>query len=201
METPRAACTRAAVDRAMRSLWSRVGCVCARLPVSCGAMSGNVPDGSGRVLLHTNGKPQREVWVIITGECLQALKGIRPEGANESSGVFGLSETLISQRLKRMCKEVGIGPREVSGNTPRATLYRLIMEIEGAARMLQQQLRLKQFNLPINYDNMREDTVCEWMERTFTGGSANVGNDFAQGRRREAHHLGQRGRCLCLTVG
>ena len=128
METPRAACTRAAVDRAMRSLWSRVGCVCARLPVSCGAMSGNVPDGSGRVLLHTNGKPQREVWVIITGECLQALKGIRPEGANESSGVFGLSETLISQRLKRMCKEVGIGPREVSGNTPRATLYRLIME-------------------------------------------------------------------------
>ena len=124
-------------------------------------------DGSGRVLLRTNWKRQSEVWVAISEPCLQALCAIKPDDADDASSVFRLSDSQIGRRLKRMCEEAGIDSTDVSGHTPRATLYRLMMEEEAPVAMLHQQLRLTQHPIEQKYlKSVEEGSSLGWLRKS-----------------------------------
>ena len=167
METPQETHKRASVDRAMLLTTVQTGM---RQYEAAGFVWGEVreePDGSGRVLLQSNKQRQRGIWIAISGLCLQTLNDIKPDSADDNSSVFGLTENQVGSRLKRMCKEAGIDPKEVGGNTPRSTLYRLVMEKDGPARMLQQQLRLKEYRILDKYIDNNVDGILEWLNNTF----------------------------------
>ena len=167
METPWETLKRASVDKAILLTTVQTGM---RQYEAAGFVWGEVreePDGSGRVLLQSNKQRQRGIWIAISGLCLQALNDIKPDGADDNSSVFGLTENQIGSRLKKMCKEAGIDPKEVGGNTPRSTLYRLVMEKDGPARMLQQQLRLKEYRIKDKYIDNNVVGILEWLDKTF----------------------------------
>ena len=100
-------------------------------------------DGSGMVLLPVNWGTERYLWVRVSEECVQALMAIKPEGAPDGSNVFNLSGSQVNRRLKRMCEEVGIDSKDISGYTPRATLNRLLAEMKAPVDAIKAQLRLK----------------------------------------------------------
>ena len=100
------------------------------------------PDGSGRLLLRTNWTGHREIWVAITADCLKALLDIKPHDADDSYYVFGITPGYISRLLKRMCKEAGIDSRDISGETPRATLRRILADNGDPLNLRKDRLRI-----------------------------------------------------------
>ena len=167
-ERPETTYKRASVDKAMMLTMIQAGM---RRNEAARLVWGDVreeADGSGRVLLRTNWPNQREVWVAITESCLQALKNIMPNGADDSSRVFSLSGSQITMRLKRMCAEAGIDPTDVSGHTPRTTLLRLMMEKGAPVDMLQRQLRRAPPSLTEKYvDSLDDRSTLRWLRRAL----------------------------------
>ncbi len=104
------------------------------------------------------------VWLLIDEEILQALMVIKPEGADRNSSVFNLSSSQVRRRLKRMSEEAGIDSTHISGYTPRATLYRLMLERAAPMAELTFQLRLKppQIVYSTSGDN---DADLSWVRR------------------------------------
>ena len=101
-------------------------------------------DGSGIIFLPLRwATNQDEIWIDVTEECMQALKEIKPEGADGSSSVFDLSSSQINRRLKRMCEEARIYSGDISGDTPRATLRRKMIDSKASLDEYTRQLRLK----------------------------------------------------------
>ena len=101
-------------------------------------------DGSGTIFLPIRwATNQDEIWIDVTEECMQALKEIKPEGADGSSSVFDLSSSQINRRLKRMCEEARIYSGDISGDTPRATLRRKMIDSKASLDEYTRQLRLK----------------------------------------------------------
>ncbi len=152
MESHRAVGKRAGVDKAMlltmihagmrrdeaaRLLWSEVR---------------ERRDGAGEVLLlYRKGATRNSVWMAVDSACFQALLDIKPEGADDSDRVFNLSGSQITRRLKNMCKEAGIDPTDVGGDTPRATLLELMVEQGAPFDKLRWQLRKKPVSLVERY--------------------------------------------------
>ena len=143
METPSAAYRRALVDMALLLTMVQAGMGRAEAVRLVWGDVQKGPDGSGRVMLHTPWSKWRENWVAITGSCFQALRDIKPKDARDDSPVFNLSSSQINKRLKRMCEEAGIDPKDVSGYTPRATLHRILVEERAPIEIRHRQLRLK----------------------------------------------------------
>ena len=168
IETTAEAHERASLDLAMLLTMTQAGM---RRAEAVNLVWGDIreeSDGSGRVVLPTTWSPSGETPVFISERCLRILKAIRPDDADDSSSVFNLSGSQIANRLKRMCKEAGIDPKNVSGHTPRATLRRLVMESGAPAGMIQWQLRLKQESLAQRYfENMDVSSALKWLHETF----------------------------------
>ena len=146
MESVEGARKRASVDRAL--LLSMIGAGM-RGSEAAELMWGNVMMKDllvpGNIFLPDNREREKGigVWIPIDEECLQALKAIRPEGPDLHSRVFNLSGSQVNRRLKRMCEEAGIDSKDISGYTPRATLYRLLLESAAPIELVRCQLRLK----------------------------------------------------------
>ena len=173
METPEIANRRASVDRALLLTMVQAGM---RLNEAADLVWEDVrekPDDSGQVLLRTNWEGQREVWVAITKDCLQALRSIKSYGAGERSRVFSLSVSQIPKRLKRMCDEAGIESTDVSGHTPRATLMRLMEEERAPVDILLQRVCLGLGTTPAANKGLQvlvnKQEQCDRLIRVETG--------------------------------
>lgn len=123
-------------------------------------------DGSGRLLLRTKRSSEDKTRVPITNSCLRTLLAIRPEFFDDDSPVFGMSESQINKRVKRMCEEAGIDPKTVSAHTLRASLARLMLETGAPVGMIEQHLR-HQPPLLMYSANQRESETLQWLEQTF----------------------------------
>ena len=143
METPEVAHRRAMVDLALLLTMVQAGMGRAEAVRLTWEEVRQGPDGSGEVMLRTPWSRWRENTVAITSSCFRVLQEIRPENAKDDTPVFNLSSSQINQRLKRMCSEAGIDPKDVSGHTPRATLHRLLLEERAPLELRHRQLRLK----------------------------------------------------------
>ena len=143
METPEVAYRRAKVDLALLITMVQAGMGRAEAVRLTWGDVREGPDGSGEIILRTPWSRWRDNSVAITGSCFRALRDIRPEDASDDTSVFNLSSSQINQRLKRMCEEAGIDPKDVSGHTPRATLHRFLLEERAPIELRHQQLRLK----------------------------------------------------------
>ena len=97
-----------------------------------------VEDGSGRIRI-----PPKANVVAITWDCMRAIEEIQFMDGKDSAHVFGLSGSQISRRLKTMCAAAGIDPANVRGDTPRATLARLLTERDAPQELIHHQLRLR----------------------------------------------------------
>ena len=99
-------------------------------------------DGSGKVRVRTHWTRQRESWVVITEDCLQGLLDLKPYNASSYDKVFDISSRQISRLLKRMCDDAGIDTEGISGNTPRATLQRMLDDKGAAVNIMNDRLRI-----------------------------------------------------------
>ena len=143
METPEGARLRADVDKALLLTMIQAGM---RRSDAVDLSWGDVreaPDGSGMLLLDMFTAGDYKMWVPITEACLDALKAIKPDCINSRTSVFNLSGNQINRRIKRMCAEVGMDPKEISGHTPRATLRRILRDSESSEEVADRQLRRK----------------------------------------------------------
>ena len=143
METPEVAYKRAKVDLALLITMVQAGMGRAEAVRLTWEDVREGPAGSGEIILRTPWSGWRDNSVVITGSCFRALRDIRPEEASDDTSVFNLSSSQINQRLKRMCEEAGIDPKDVSGHTPRATLHRFLLEERAPIELRHRQLRLK----------------------------------------------------------
>ena len=143
-ERPEEATKRANVDRAMLLSMIKAGM---RRSEAADLTWGKVrrrENGSGMILLPINwDSNQNEIWIGVTERCMQALLETRPADADDGSNVFNLSSSQINRRLKRMCEEAGIDSAHISGNTPRATLHRILVEQKAPDASIKAKLRLK----------------------------------------------------------
>ena len=141
-ERPEGARKRASVDKAL--LLSMIGAGMRRSEVTYLTWGRVVqhPDGLGMILLPVNWRTSY-LWVPVSEECLKALMAIKPADALRNSKVFNLSVSQINRRLKRMCEEAGIDSKDISGDTPRATLQRLMVDNGAPEDAVRAQLRLK----------------------------------------------------------
>ena len=122
-------------------------------------------DRTGRLLLREKRASERKTWVAITESCLQTLLAIKPEGANDDSRVFNMSDSQVNRRLKRMCEEAGIDPKNVSGHTPRASLARLMRDRGAPVWMIEQHLRHQPPPL-MHADEPHVGEILQWLEET-----------------------------------
>ena len=162
-ERPQDARKRASIDNAL--LLSMIGAGMRRSEAAALTWSRieQRQDGSGMISLPINWAKDSYLWVVISEDCLEALRKIKPEAAKGNSRVFNLSGSQINRRLKRMCEEAGIDSRDISGHTPRATLRRLMVEQEYPEHAIEAQLRLKPPEMSAVYlhtdDNMQSKLV------------------------------------------
>ena len=167
-ERPETAFRRAGVDKALLLTMIQAGM---RRNEADRLLWGDIKeheDGTGRLSLPTKQVAEGRAWVPITEDCLQALKNIMPNGADDGSRVFNLSGSQIARRLKRMCEEAGLDSTDINGHTPRATLFRLMVEKGAPVDMPQRQLRLKQRSVAQKYiDNLDDRGTLRWLRRTF----------------------------------
>ena len=168
MESPEVALRRASVDLALMLTMVQAGLGRTEVARLTWGDVREGPEGSGMISIRTSWSRWRANNVTITGSCLQALLDIRPVDAGEDTPVFNLSNPQINLRLKRMCKEAGIDPKDVSGHTPRATLRRLLVEGRVSAELRNRQLRLKPPSYPQQYakDTLDEYTLLLLLNRT-----------------------------------
>ena len=143
METPERARRRADVDKALLLTMVQAGMRRSdAVDLSWGDIR-EAPDGSGLVLLDLFTSREYKIWLPITEACLDALKTIKPDYVNSRTSVFNLSGNQINRRIKRMCAEAGMDPKEISGHTPRATLRRILRDSQSSEEVADRQLRRK----------------------------------------------------------
>ena len=119
-------------------------------------------DGSGRLLLREKRASEGKAWVAITAYCLQLLFDIKPEGADDNALVFNMSDSQVNRRIKRMCAEAGIDPKNVSAHTLRASLLRLMVDRGAPVGMIEQHLRLQPHPL-MHADDPRTAETLRWL--------------------------------------
>ena len=168
MESPETAYKRASVDRALLLTMIEAGM---RRSEATRLTWDEVRDESaydGAVLLRTNWKGRRAMWVTISDLSLQSLRAIKPYDTDGNSRVFNLSRSQITRRLKKMCEEAGINPTDVSGHTPRATLMRLMVEKRAPIDMLERQLRLQTPSIIEGYiDESESASASDWLRQAI----------------------------------
>jgi len=120
--------------------------------------------GAGMVLLPVDWGSEKYQWVPVSEECLEALMAIKPTDAPRDSKVFNLSGSQINRRLKRMCEEAEIDSKDISGDTPRATLQRVMVENNAPVDAVNAQLRLKPPLIPAIYTRIEDEQDLDWME-------------------------------------
>ena len=99
--------------------------------------------GTGRVRIRSGGSEDLGHVLTVTQDSAASLLLMRPWGTSDSASIFRLSGSQIGRRLKTMCAAAGIDPENVSGNTPRATLARILTDRGSPAELIHHQLRLQ----------------------------------------------------------
>ena len=123
-------------------------------------------DGTGAILLPDNWPRSGGYYAVrVTAECMDALREIKPEDATPGASVFNLSGSQINRRLKRMCEEAGIDPKDISGHTTRATLQRLMVDNGAPVDAVKAQLRLKPPAIPAMYIHIEDEQDLGRMEK------------------------------------
>ena len=126
-------------------------------------------DGTGRITipLSRTSKSVREYVVAVTPDCLWALEAIRPYDATENQGVFNISATQITKRLKAMCEAAGLDSANVNAHTPRKSLVRIMMENGAPFELIQRQSRWRTSSIAQAYIRDGEaGEVLDWMFRS-----------------------------------
>ncbi|MXY23684.1 MAG: tyrosine-type recombinase/integrase [Acidobacteria bacterium] len=77
-------------------------------------------DGSGRILIRKSKTDQEGKGQVrfVSRATVEALKQIRPKGADPEASIFGLSSSTIGARVKRACERAGLG-EDFSGHSCR----------------------------------------------------------------------------------
>ena len=156
---------RAGVDRALITTMVQAGLRRGEAAALTWGDFAEVMDGSGRVRIHSGGSEDTGHVLTVARETVAALMAVKPENAGDSDLIFRLSGSQISRRLKTMCAAAGIDSRNVSGNTPRATLERILTDRGAPTEFIHRQLRLRPpyKQSPYSVDHASIDAL-RWLE-------------------------------------
>ena len=148
LETDTAVHQRAGMDRALLLTMMQAGLRRAEASRLAWGDIITAEDGTGRVQLppispFSRTKIVDTTIVAITKDCVEALDEIKSPGADDKTRIFKLSGSQISRRMKTMCAVAGIDAERISGNTPRATLARVLTERGASEALIHRQLRLR----------------------------------------------------------
>ena len=143
LETEHAAIERARIDRALLLTMMQAGLRRAEASRLTWEDIATADDGSGTVLIRSVFPKGSGHKLAVTKNCIEALEDIKLPDADGSTRIFRLSGSQISRRMKTMCAVADIDTSNVSGNTPRATLARMMTERGAPEALIHRQLRLR----------------------------------------------------------
>ena len=98
---------------------------------------------TGRVRIRSGGSEDLGHVLTVAKSSAASLVAMKPKDASDDDPIFRLSGAQITRRLKTMCRIAGIDPENVTGNTPRATLARILTDRGAPAEFIHHQLRLQ----------------------------------------------------------
>ncbi len=164
-ETNDAATERAGVDRALLTTMVQAGLRRGEAASLTWGDFVNIMDGSGRVRLRPGGSEDMGHALTVTRDATSALLLIKPREAGDGDRIFRLSGSQIARRLKTMCAAAGIDQENVSGNTPRVTLERMLTNRGAPTEFIHHQLRLRPpyKQPPYSIDHANLDAL-RWLE-------------------------------------
>ena len=145
LETEDTARTRSSVESAMLRTMVQAGLRRGEAATLTWGDFAEVIDGSltGRVRIRTGGSEDEGHVLTVAQDSAATLMFIKPKDAGDDDLIFKLSGAQITRRLKTMCRVAGIDPENVSGNTPRATLARILTDKGAPVEFIHHQLRLQ----------------------------------------------------------
>lgn len=98
---------------------------------------------TGKVRIRSGRSENQGHVLTVIQEAAVSLLFLKPKNAADDDPIFRLSGPQITRRLKTMCANAGIDPRNVSGSTPRETLRRILAERNAPAEFVYHQLRIQ----------------------------------------------------------